>query len=162
MLSEAMLKAINEQIHAEFESSYLYLAMSATCESMNLEGAAHWLQVQSREEWGHGMKLYGYVFSRGASVELKAIAQPALAGKSVLDVFLQVQAHEKKITAAIEKLMDQAVAEKDYATQSLLQWFIGEQVEEEKTAAAIIEQWKIVGDKGPGLIMMDRQLAARA
>jgi ferritin len=54
-----------------------------------------------------------------------------------------------------------AAAENDYASLGILQWFVDEQVEEEKSAGDILEMLKMVGDKGHGLIMLDRQLAQR-
>jgi ferritin len=44
---------------------------------------------------------------------------------------------------------------------AVLQWFVNEQVEEESTATQILELLKMIGDKGQGLIMLDRQLAGR-
>ena len=53
MISRKMTDAINDQINAEFESAYLYLAMSAYLEAKNLKGMAHWLKEQFEEEAGH-------------------------------------------------------------------------------------------------------------
>jgi ferritin len=43
-----------------------------------------------------------------------------------------------------------------------LQWFIAEQVEEEKNATDIVNQLEMAGDSGISLLMVDRQLGARA
>ncbi|HEX9828916.1 MAG TPA: ferritin-like domain-containing protein, partial [Bacteroidota bacterium] len=61
MLSKSMLKALNEQVNQELYASYLYLSMSAHFESANLPGFALWMQVQSKEENGHAMKIYKYI-----------------------------------------------------------------------------------------------------
>jgi ferritin len=161
MLSKSLQDGINEQIRAEFQSAYLYLAMASFCESQNLPGMAKWLRLQWQEEQEHGMKLYDYVFSRGGQVTLGAIDKPAVKYRSALDVFQQVLAHEQKVTALINKLYELALREKDYATQVALQWFIAEQVEEEKTAAGIIAQLDLVGDSGSGVALIDRALGAR-
>ena len=50
MISEKMVKAINDQINAEMYSAYLYLAMKAYFESENLLGFANWMDVQTKEE----------------------------------------------------------------------------------------------------------------
>jgi ferritin len=76
-------------------------------------------------------------------------------------VFEKTLAHEQYITGRIHALYAMAVAENDYASLGILQWFVDEQVEEEKTAGDILEMLKMVGDKGHGLIMLDRQLAQR-
>jgi ferritin len=77
-------------------------------------------------------------------------------------IFQQVLAHEQKVTALINSLYATAIKENDYASQIELQWFVKEQIEEEKNAAAIIETLKLAGESGPSLMMLDRQLGARA
>ena len=57
--------------------------------------------------------------------------------------------------------MDVAIAENDHATRSFLNWFIDEQVEEEASMDTIVSQLKIIGGKGHGLLMMDRELGQR-
>lgn len=162
MISKTVEAAINDQIKHEFYSAYLYLSMSAWAEHANLPGAAHWLRVQAEEEQTHAMKFFDYVFDQGGQVTLQAIAQPPATFTSLLDLFEQVLAHERKVTGLIHRLYEIAAGEKDYATQTMLQWFINEQVEEEKNASLIVEQLKMIGTQGTPLFMMDRQLAARA
>jgi ferritin len=161
MLSKAMQDAINEQIKNELYSAYLYLSMSSYCESINLPGFAHWMRVQHREEAGHAMKFYHYVFDRGGRVIFQAIDKPPSEFKSVQEVFKETLEHERKVTAMIGNLCALAAKENDYATTEMLQWFVKEQVEEEKSAGQILEQLKMLGDKGAGLIMLDRHLASR-
>ncbi len=92
---------------------------------------------------------------------LEAIEQPPAKFTSALDVFQQALEQERKISGLIHRLYGVALKEADYACQVLLQWFVTEQVEEEKNAVQIVEQLKLAGEKGPGLLMLDRQLAAR-
>jgi ferritin len=162
MLSKAIQDAINNQINKELYSSYLYLAMSTYYAESNFSGFASWMKVQSTEEYGHAMKFYCYVIERNGHVELETIEKPNAKFKSPVDVFKQVLEHEQKVTAMINKLYELAIKEKDYPTQIMLEWFITEQLEEEKSAGDILDQLKMVGDSPVSLIMMDRQLAARA
>jgi len=161
MISPKMQDALNEQINAELFSSYLYLAMAAWFESVNLPGFAQWMMAQSREENTHAMKLYKYLNDHGARVILKAIAAPDAQYKSALDVFQQVLRHEQKVTGLIHKLYDLATREKDYASEVELQWFVKEQVEEEKNATDIVEKLKMVGDSKNALLMIDHHMGAR-
>lgn len=161
MLSSALHKAINEQINKELFSAYLYLAMSAHFDEVNLPGFATWMKMQAEEEQEHGMKFYAYLLERGAKVELAAIANPVIEGKTNLEIFKQVQAHEAAVTASINALYELALKEKDYPTQIMLQWFITEQVEEEKNAADIIAQLEMIQDKGTAVLMLDHQLGHR-
>ena len=161
MLSKVIQDAINEQVNQEMYSSYLYLSMATHFMSENLPGFANWMNVQSKEEWSHGMKLYSYVFDRGGNVALKAIAQPPSKFKPPLDIFKQVLEHEKKITQLINKLYELAIKQKDYPTEMMLHWFINEQVEEEKNDNEIISQLEMIGDSAAMLMMLDRRLAER-
>ena len=162
MLTKKVQDALNQQINHELFSSYLYLAMSAHFESVNLPGFARWMKVQSEEETEHGMKFFHYVNERGGKVILEAIAKPAVDYKTPMDVMKKVLEHEKKVTGTIEALYELSMKEKDYPTQVILHWFIKEQVEEEKNASDIIEMLKNIGDAPAGLAMLDSRLGARA
>ena len=161
MLSKRLQDALNEQIKNELYSAYVYLAMTAYFEAANLRGFAHWMRVQSWEEVGHAMKIFGFVIDRGGRVVLEAIGQPPAEFKSPLDVFQKALAHERKVTGMIHRLYELAVKENDPPTQVMLHWFITEQVEEEKSAAEVVEKLKLAGDQGPALVILDRQLGER-
>ncbi|PIU44249.1 MAG: ferritin [Ignavibacteriales bacterium CG07_land_8_20_14_0_80_59_12] len=161
MISKSLQDAFNEQIGKEFYSSYLYLSMSAYCESVNLPGFAHWLKVQWKEEVSHAMKLIEYVVDRGGRVILGAIDSPPAEFKSPLEIFNEILEHEQMVTASINTLYTLAVEESDYASQVELQWFVKEQVEEEKTATEILEHLKLVGERSGALLFIDRHLRKR-
>lgn len=161
MLNETVEKAINEQIKNEFYSAYLYLSMSAYCERINLGGFANWMRLQYEEETAHALRLFDFLNDREGNVKLLTIQQPPSEFSSPLEIFREVLAHEKKVTAMIHELYALSVKENDYPTQVEMQWFITEQVEEEKSASEIVEQLKMVGDDNTALLMLDRQLAAR-
>jgi len=161
MIKEKVREAINAQINAELYSSYLYLSMSAYCESINLRGFANWMKVQAQEELVHAAKFFAYVNTRGGRVLLREIAGPPTEWKSPLDAFKHVLEHEIKVTGLINDLVKLAVNENDPATQTFLQWFVNEQVEEEESANDAIQKLKLAGETGPGLFMIDRELATR-
>ena len=156
-----MEKAINAQINAEFYSSYLYLAMSAHFAAISLDGMASWMKMQAQEELFHGMKMYDFVHERGGKVELVAIDKPPAKWKTPLAVFEEVLKHEQKVTTLINKLVDQAMDERDHATNIFLQWFVTEQVEEEASASSIVEKLKLIGKDANGLFVLDQELAQR-
>ncbi len=158
MLSKTLQDAFNDQIQKELYSSYLYLAMAAHFESVNLPGFAAWMKKQADEERGHGMRLWEHVNDRGGKVELKAIEQPPTAFGKPLAVFEKVLEHEQKVTASINALYALALKEADVAAQICLQWFVHEQVEEEKTASDLIAQLKLAGDQAFGALFMDQHV----
>jgi len=157
-----MQDALNAQINAEMYSSYLYLAMAAWCEKVNLKGFAHWFRVQSAEEQIHVTKFFDYVLDRRGEVTLKAIQGPVTAWESAEAVMEATLKHEQHVTSLIHALADLAMAERDHATHNLLEWFIEEQVEEEATADQILQEIKLAGNTPTGLYLLDRDLATRA
>lgn len=160
-ISKAMQDAINEQIKNELYSAYLYLSMSAYFESLTLPGSAKWMRAQFAEEQEHALKMFDFVNDRGGRVTLKAIDQPTFEWKSPLAAWENVLEHERKVTALINQLYAQAVAEKDYATQTFLAWFVTEQVEEEKNATLMVERIKQAGDHSSALLLFDGHLTKR-
>ena len=161
MPSKKIASALNQQIQSEFYSAYLYLSMSAYCQEIHLEGFAHWLQVQSKEEIDHAMRLYNYLNNRGARVILQAIDRPPESFKSPRRMFEQILKHEQAISKAVHKLYKLAQDERDYATEVELHWFITEQVEEEKSVGDILQKLTLIGDQPATLLMMDHHLGAR-
>jgi ferritin len=161
MISPKMLDAINKQINAELYSGYLYLSMSAYYQSKNMPGFANWLYVQMQEEQAHAQILYNHVVDRSGRVVLLPIAGPPTDWPSIGKPFEDAYEHEQKVTAMINNLVDIAISEKDHATNAMLQWFVNEQVEEEKNTSYVAEQVKMVGDAQGGLLLLDRELAAR-
>ena len=162
MFSKAIHDVMNKQINHELFSSYLYLSMAAHFEKEGLPGFAKWMIAQSDEEREHAMKFYEYIYDRGGSVVLEAIAKPQAEFKKPLDVMMQVLEHERKVTALITSIYELALKENDYPSQVMLQWFVTEQVEEEKAAAQVIDRLKKVGDAPSMLLMLDAQMGARA
>jgi ferritin len=161
MINKKIQDALNKQINEELYSSYLYLAMAAHCEHGGFEGTAKWLKVQAQEENSHAMRFFEYILEQGGQVELAAIQKPEGAFGSLLDIFEKTSKHEQYITGCINKLVDLAVQEKDYATQNLLQWFVKEQVEEEANASEIVAKLKLAGTQGPSLLFIDSELGKR-
>ena len=161
MLSQAVQDAINDQIHHEFHSAYVYLSMSAYLEAANFTGFAKWMRVQAKEEVMHAMKLFDFVNDRNGRVTLKTLEAPPKEWKSVLDVFEHALKHEQKVTSMIHSLYALATKENDYATQVALTWFINEQVEEEATATSVVDRLKIANNDGAALLILDGQLGAR-
>lgn len=161
MLDSDMQDAINTQIRNEYYSSYLYLSMSAYCESRNFPGCASWLRRQSEEELVHAMKLFDYMVDRGARVVLESIDQPPSEFGTLLEVFEEVLEHEREVTGMINSLYDLAVSQNDHATAVSLHWFIEEQVEEEKSAEEVVEKLKLASDNGAALMILDADLGSR-
>ena len=151
---------MNDQLQNELQSAYIYLGMSAFCESQSLPGMAAWLRSQFEEEQVHAMKFYNFILDRDGHVTLKQLDAAPTDYSSPLNVFEAALQNEKQVTAQINDLYALANKENDFASQALLAWFAQEQVEEEKTVGQIVDDLKRVSN-GNGLYLLDRELGSR-
>lgn len=162
MLSQKMLEELNRQIKQEFTSAYYYLALCAYSELNNFNGAGKFFRLQYQEELSHALKLFDYVVTRRSGhVQLYAISEPKLRCDSLLQAFEAALANEQETTKGIYRVMDLAHKEHDYATMTLLNWFAEEQAEEEALMQRFTDRLRLVGDSGPGLLLIDNELGQR-
>jgi len=161
MISKKLQDAFNEQIQAETHSAYLYLSMAACFHAVGMEGMAHWMEVQTKEENGHAEKFFKQIIDRGGRVELLAIDKPKFEWATPLEAFTDAYKHELYITDRINNLVKLAAEEGDNAASVFLQWFITEQVEEEMNASKIVGMLEKIKDSTNGFFMLDHQLAKR-
>ena len=160
MMNEKVLAALNDQMQMEFTAFYTYLSMAAWLEANDWQGFAAWMQGHSDEEQVHAMKIYNFINDRKGKASLQAIAQPAGEFASVQEIFETALAHEKKVTASINKIYQLAKSEGDYPTEVLMQWFINEQVEEEKIVEDALVMVKRAGSDAFQLLFVEKNLDA--
>jgi len=161
MLSDKLLKHLNDQVNFEIYSAYVYLGMASYCESIDLSGFANFFKVQSQEELFHAMKFYDYIFQKNGVVTLEQIDKPNGNYENIVNVFETGYEHEQIVTSRLYRIADIATEEKEHATISLLNWFINEQVEEENTFNSLIKKIKRAENNPAALYMLDDELAAR-
>lgn len=158
MLSNEVIKKLNEQINKEMYSANLYLSMSSWCYSNGYDGAGDFLFAHADEESAHAKKLIVYLNETDSQVTLETIQKPQNNFKSLLDVFEKTFKHEMEITASINDLVDFTFSCKDYATFNFLQWYVSEQHEEEALFKSIVNKLKMVSDSGNGLYLADQYI----
>lgn len=161
MTNFKMEKALNDHILEEIYSSYLYLSMAAYAHEQGLNGFAHWFKIQSKEEWGHAMKMFDFIIQRGGRVQLKEIKKPPQDFGSAHETMKKTYEHEQRVTRLLNKLYEDAGQQKDNPTQIMLQWFISEQVEEEAQVADILQKFRFVSEKSSSLLYLDKELKKR-
>ena len=161
MLSENLVKALSEQVNAEYHSAYLYLAMSAAADQFGLKGAANWLFVQAQEEMAHGTHMYQYILERGAAPSFSAIQPPPASFRDANEIFEMTLAHERKVTERINAIATLAMKESDHACYQFMMWYVDEQVEEESSVTEVLDKLRLIGDNKGLLLTLDNELAAR-
>jgi ferritin len=155
-----MSALLNKQIETEANASHVYLAMASWVEVSGYEGAAAFLYGHSDEERMHMLKLLRYVNERGGHGVVPEIKAPREKFKSLGEIFEDLLQHEIKVSAEINKIVDAALSEKDYATHNFLQWYVQEQMEEERLARTVLDKFRLIGGDKGGLYMLDRELAS--
>ncbi|WP_133408385.1 non-heme ferritin [Parashewanella tropica] len=162
MLTDVMVKQLNDQINLEFFSSNLYLQMSAWCEDKGFDGAAKFMRAHAEEEMEHMRRLFTYVSETGGMPLIGAIESPQSEFDSLLSLFEHTYEHEQMITGKINELAHHAFTNHDYSTFNFLQWYVAEQHEEEKLFKSIVDKIRLVGEDGKALFFIDKDLEVMA
>jgi ferritin len=161
MIKETLVKALNDQVNAEYYSAYLYLTMAAYADRSGYKGIANWLFIQAREELAHGTHIYRHLLERGASPSFADIKAPQAAFDSIAGLFEKVLSHERHVSELVNRIATLAEEEKDHAAYNFIARFVSEQVEEEASAEEIAVKARLIGDN-PGLLFnLDAELARR-
>ena len=91
---------------------------------------------------------------------MPALPQPSLTFPSIRHAFAALLKHEVYVSESINKVIDIAMEEKDYATINFLQWYVAEQIEEEALARTLNDKLELIGDDKSGMYMFDRDILA--
>ncbi|KAF1679155.1 ferritin [Veillonella sp. R32] len=160
-MNKNIAKALNEQVIFEFNSAYLYLALSLAMADARFKGLSAWLRLQYQEEMDHAFKIIDFLESRNETTTLGDIKAQAVKEDNPLKVAQMVYNHEQVITGKINELYALATEEKDYATVNFLNWFITEQVEEEASARDLVDEFTFAGDSRASQLFVDARLGNR-
>lgn len=161
MISEQLLKELNEQMNYEFYSAQVYLAMGAYCAEENYDGFSNFFLVQAEEERYHAMKIFRYIDALGKRAIITGMDHPNNDYESVLQAFEQGYRHEQEVTRRFYHLSDLAYSEREHATIHFLKWFIDEQVEEEALFDGLIQKLRRIENDSNAFFMLDAELANR-
>jgi ferritin len=149
MITEETRQSLNGQIQQELIASNLYLQMSFWLKWKGFKNFAEWLLEQSCEEREHALKFCEYIDAQLSQVEILPIDAPKTDWEDLYTLAYGILLKEQEVTLAINMLMNQAEAIKDYATMCFLKWFINEQVKSENQANLILMRiGAIRGDEG--------------
>lgn len=155
-----VLELLNEQMNFEYESAYVYKAMAAYTDRLEMDGFTHWFDHQVAEEIEHAEKMKHFLQEVGYDVRYKAIPEPQYDYDSLLDVFKAALAHEQEVTRRIHEIAEVSKDE-DLRVFSFIQSFIDEQVEEEDSVSKIVTKLERAKDNWGALYILDGQMFAR-
>jgi ferritin len=158
MVSDRIVKMLNDQIVLEGDSSQVYLAMAVLAQANGWRGTASFMYAQAEEERSHMFKLIHFLVELGATPVVPAIEAPKASYKDIEEVFAVALAHEKKVTASIHKIISESRQTNDYPVITFLQWFVNEQVEEESNVNAVLDLISKAGKVS--LFLADKEIGA--
>lgn len=103
-----------------------------------------------------------YINDRGGSAKIEAIDGAPTNPKDFGDCLMKILKHEIDNSKEMDKIVNLAHEDKDWATFNFGQWFVQEQIEEETLIIDILDKYKLASTEIKGntnLYEMDRDLA---
>ncbi|GAA1474302.1 MULTISPECIES: ferritin [Corynebacterium] len=160
-MDEKLQTLLNAQVNNEHGAALIYTQLAYEMDNLSFPGMRDWFFKQAEEEREHAQKFAEHLLDRGYRVELEDIQVGSVKAATPLDAFEASLAHEQKVSEQIREIARTADAAGDLDSRALINWFLEEQVEEESTVSEIIDQLKLVGNDGSGLLRIDGSLAQR-
>ena len=160
-MNERVAQVLNDQINAEFYSSYLYLTFADYYEDRGLKGFANWYVIQAKEEMDHALAIRRYLLDNDFKPTMEAIAKPDKVFENHLEPLEAGLEHEEYVTGLIHNCYEVANEVHDVRAMRFLDWFVSEQGEEETNARDMITNMKLFGSDPKGLYDLDREYQAR-
>ena len=160
-MDEKLQTLLNNQVISEYGASMVYTQLAFEMDNLSFPGMRDWFMGQAAEERGHAEKIADHLLSRGYRVELTDIPVGSVKAANPQDAFQASLEHEQKVSEEIRTIARAALDAQDLESRQLVDWFLSEQVEEEATVSEILDQIKLVGNDGSGLLRIDERLAGR-
>lgn len=161
-ISEKMEQLLNTQMTREAYQAQVYLSYGSWAEVNSFNGISAFLYKHSNEEREHMFKFLKYINDRGGSAKIEAIQSAPVNPKDIGECLNAVLKHEIENSKEIDKIVNLAHEEKDWATFNFGQYFVKEQIEEETLIKDIIDKYNLASTETPenrNLYEMDKDLA---
>ena len=160
-MDEKLQTLLNAQVNNEHGAALIYTQLAYEMDNLSFPGMRDWFFKQAEEEREHAQKFAEHLLDRGYRVELEDMQVGSVKAATPLDAFEASLAHEQKVSEQIREIARTADAAGDLDSRALINWFLDEQVEEEASVSEVIDQLKLVGNDGSGLLRIDSSLAER-
>lgn len=160
-ISDKMEKLLNTQMTREAFQAQVYLSYASWAEVNSFSGIATFLYGHMHEEREHMFKILKYINDRGGSAKIEAIEAAPAHPKDIGDCLHKILKHEIDNSKEIDKIVNLAHEEKDWATFNFGQYFVAEQIEEETLIKGVIDKYNLASTETKGnnnLYEMDKDL----
>jgi ferritin len=156
LISDALAKAISEQVGLEYYAAIQYDMIAAYFEREALPKLTTLFRAQADEELAHARKFADYVTEAGGVIEIPAVKAGQAEFESIAEAVQIALNNELLVTKTINALMDQAIAESDHLARGMLQYFVDEQLEEVNLQSDLL---KVVERSGDDINSIERYAA---
>ena len=160
-ISDKMEKLLNTQMTTEAYQAQVYLSYASWAEVNSYGGIATFLYGHMQEEREHMFKILKYINDRGGKTKVEAIKAPPADPKDLGDCLQEILKNEIDNSEKIDKIVNLAHEEKDWATFNFGQYFVKEQIEEETLINEVIDKYNLAAKKDAkngNLYDMDKDL----
>ncbi|EMV7411508.1 non-heme ferritin-like protein [Enterobacter soli] len=148
MATQAMIQKLNAQMNLEFYASNLHLYLSDWCSENSLNGTATFFRSQAQSNVTHMMRVFDFMKHVGANPIVKAIDMMEDDYSCLEELFQKTLEEYEQRCTTLNRLADEAKAQKDSTTLHFLQDMGKEQQQDGvllKTLAAEIHNAKCAG-----------------
>lgn len=160
-ISDEMERLLNTQMTTEAYQAQVYLSYASWAELNSFSGIATFLYGHMHEEREHMFKILKYINDRGGDTKIEAIQAPPENPTDIGDCLQKILRAEIDNSRDIDKIVNLAYEEKDWATFNFGQWFVKEQIEEETLINDVIAKYNLASTETDGnhsLYAMDRDM----
>jgi len=148
LISKKLNTMLNAQVGHELAASHQYVAIATYFDQGALLTLAKHYYAQGLEERDHAMRLVKHILDSDGDLKIPAVPAPKMGFRNALEAVKLALDSELRVTAQINALVDQAIADKDHLSKNALEWFVNEQREEVTSATTLVQMVKRAGESG--------------
>ena len=158
MINKNIAKQILKQVHEEFFSERIYIAMEMYFKRLDLNGYADLFHKYALEERNHAYDMLAFLddWNCDTSIHLETKKIPN-DYTSPMNVFEVAYAHEKYVTKSIMDIYKNAIKEGDIVSQQFLNKYLEEQREEEDKMSERLMRLKLAGNNTSAILLLDHE-----
>ncbi|RIY32605.1 hypothetical protein CKF54_04470 [Psittacicella hinzii] len=161
MINQNLVKLLNDKINQEYFRSNLFLDISGWANELTLKGVQGYFLNLSQKALENVRSEVEYLSECGHLAQLAEIPEGLREFDNIEDLFVYVNEMEKGYRADLNNLLDVCLSNKDFATYEKLITQASSQHAEEFFINSLLHKIAIVGYKGQGLYLIDKELSEK-
>ncbi|RIY38431.1 ferritin [Psittacicella gerlachiana] len=161
MINQNIVALLNDKINQEYFRSNLFLDISGWANDLTLKGVQGYFLNLSQKALDNVNSGVEYLSECGYQAELREIPEGLREFDNIEDLFVYIYEMEKGYRADLNNILDVCLSNKDFATYANLESQVETQHAEEFFLTSMLRKIGIVGSKGQGLYLIDKELSEK-